>query len=198
MAVTAADLRKRVLAGGQATFERVWRNVLALRAVEGDFEVRIRVHVDRDNVETLPPFLDQCNEAFGMDPRFVLFLRPLSRFGGPNDETLATFEDEVEQEQRLGELRHHIGQRRIPDKGVGGAGDVCYATRANSFLVRADGRLGKCTVALKEPKNDIGRIHEDGTLEIDPARAWPWMRGLASGNALELMCPLMDWEGPAE
>jgi uncharacterized protein len=72
---------------------------------------------------------------------------------------------------------------------------VCYAARGNSFLVRADGRLGKCTVALAHPRNDIGRIHEDGTLEIDSARAWPWMRGLASGDARELFCPLEGLSG---
>src|SRR5262245_40510393 len=84
--------RRRVQAGGQPTFERVWSNVLALRAVPGEFEVRIRVHVDRGNCTALGGFLDQLAEAFGDDPRFVPFLRPLSRFGGPNDADLPVFE----------------------------------------------------------------------------------------------------------
>ncbi len=174
--------RKRVRAGGQPTFERVWRNVLALREVPGAFEIRVRIHVDRANCAALPPFLDQCTEAFGEDPRFVLFLRPLSRFGGPDDAALPVFESAAEEERELARLRRHLGERERESDASLVADGVCYAARGNSFLVRADGRLGKCTVALRHPKNDIGRIHEDGTLEIDAARAWPWMRGLASGD----------------
>src|SRR5262245_57541642 len=51
--------RKRVQAGGQPTFERIWNHVLALREVPGEFEIRIRVHVDRENHAALPAFLDQ-------------------------------------------------------------------------------------------------------------------------------------------
>src|SRR5262249_23163977 len=41
-------LRRR-RADGRGTFDRIWRNVCALRDSPGTFEVRIRVHVDREN-----------------------------------------------------------------------------------------------------------------------------------------------------
>lgn len=188
---------KRVRAGGQPSFERVWRNVLALRAVAGEFEVRVRIHVDRENCELLPPFLDQCCAAFGADRRFLLFLRPLSRFGGPNDAALPVFTSDEEEQDALARLHRHLERRGGRSTTPGAADGVCYAARGNSFVVRADGRIGKCTVALAHPNNDIGRIHEDGTLTIDAGRAWPWMRGLASGDARELLCPLEGLPGSA-
>jgi len=46
-------------------------------------------------------------------------------------------------------------------------------------------------VALAHAANDTGRLHEDGRLEIDAPKARPWLRGLASGNSLELLCPMI-------
>ncbi|MEQ1895018.1 MAG: radical SAM protein [Planctomycetota bacterium] len=182
--------RRRVLAGGGATFERIWNNLLAMRAVEEPFEVVLRVHVDRSNHAQLPPFLHRCRAAFGHDSRFQVRLKPLSRWGGPNDREIALFEDDGEREHVLASLQAELGPPQ-PAVVPNTAADMCYAARGNSFLVRADGRLGKCTVALNDPRNDIGRIHEDGRLEIDSARAWPWMRGLESGVERDLLCPLM-------
>jgi uncharacterized protein len=170
--------------------------VRALRDVPGAFEVRVRVHVDRENLPTIPRFLDECREAFGGDPRFRMFLRPLSRLGGPNDERLAVLESE--QDEAIACARSEAKDRGLallePD------GEICYAARGNSFVVRADGRISKCTVALAHPANDVGRLHEDGRLEIDAPKARPWLRGLESGRALELLCPMIglaEQTGPA-
>ena len=35
-------------------------------------------------------------------------------------------------------------------------GMVCYAARANSFVVRSNGQLNKCTVALDTDYNHVG------------------------------------------
>jgi uncharacterized protein len=67
---------------------------------------------------------------------------------------------------------------------------ICYAAKANSFLIRPDGRIGKCTVDLYSDRNTVGHLNEDGTMEIDNSRFSKWVRGLSSGNSKELMCPL--------
>lgn len=66
---------------------------------------------------------------------------------------------------------------------------ICYAAKANSLLIRADGRVGKCTVALSDSRNDIGTLQEDGTIRIDQARLLPWIRGLQTLDVDELACP---------
>ena len=65
--------RKRVLAGGRGTFDRVWTNLLGMRDVSRDFRVIVRLHVDRDNHGALPRFIAEYGQQFGKDPRFKLF-----------------------------------------------------------------------------------------------------------------------------
>jgi uncharacterized protein len=66
--------------------------------------------------------------------------------------------------------------------------EVCHAARANSFFLRANGRINKCTVGLEHPANQVGWIRADGRMELDAARMAPWVRGLWSGVAEELNC----------
>jgi len=187
--------KKRVRADGRPTFERLWRNVLAMRERDEPFKIRLRLHVDRDNLEAMFPFVERCRDAFGGDPRFVLFLKPLSRYGGRNDANLPLLASEPEW-RRFAELERSASRPRgplrpddppplatLPD-------EACYAARGNHFVVRSDGRLCKCTIILDDPRNQVGRLHEDGTVEISGDAMRPWMRGLWSGVTSERLCPL--------
>jgi uncharacterized protein len=187
--------RRRLQADGSGTFARIWRNVCALREVEGEFDFHLRVHVDRENRAAVPRFLDQCQAAFGRDPRFRMFLRPLSRLGGPNDESIAVLAEE--EDAALECARSQARERGLGLLQPGLEDAICHAAWGNSFVVRADGRISKCTVALAHPANDIGRLHEDGRLEIDAPKARPWLRGLRSGQAIELLCPMIGLADPS-
>ena len=188
--------RKRVLTDGGGTFDRIWGNLVAMREVEGDFSVTLRLHVDRENYLSLPRFIDECQEAFGNDPRFTLFVRPLARLGGPNDSSLPVF-SESEGKRLVGKLSRRNGACNASlSEGEDEAIDVCYAARANSFVVRANGRLNKCTVALEHPLNQVGRIREDGSVEIDTPKMRGWMRGLWSDDREELECPMHGYAEP--
>ncbi len=67
---------------------------------------------------------------------------------------------------------------------------VCYAAKPFAYVIRSDGGIGKCTVALYDGNNNIGRLNNDGTVHIDSEKASRWSRGLFSGNEKELECPL--------
>lgn len=75
---------------------------------------------------------------------------------------------------------------------------ICYAAKPNHYLIRADGRVGKCTVALDSPKNALGRIHKDGTLSIDQEMARRWYGGLADLDVDKLGCPLPFVSQPSD
>ncbi len=187
--------RQRKLAGGRPTFDRIWSNLLALRGVEGVFEVLVRIHVDAENVAAIPRFLEQVFEEFGSDPRFTPRLKPLQRFGGPNDGQLEVLLGR-ECERTLTRLRRIAEAGRPRPSAAEPVAEACYAAKGNSFIVRADGRLSKCTVALSHPRNDVGRIHEDGRVEIDAPAIEGWMRGLWSGKQGELLCPMIGLAEP--
>jgi len=57
-------------------------------------------------------------------------------------------------------------------------------------VVRADGRVNKCTVALEHAANQVGRLHSDGRLELRGDRMMAWMRGVSSRDAEALHCPM--------
>jgi uncharacterized protein len=188
--------RKRVLAGGRGTFDRIWSNVVAMSGEAGAFDVLIRLHADRENVAVLPEFIDQFRETFGHDARFKLFIRPLSRLGGPQDASLQILEEE-ESDRVIATLREYAGQSGIQQGPAMPEVPICYASMGNSFIVRSNGRLNKCTVALEHPANQVGMIRPDGTVEIATPKTLAWMRGLRSGDTEELTCPMMGLAEPA-
>lgn len=51
----------------------------------------------------------------------------------------------------------------------------CYAGKPNSVVVGSDGQLYKCTVALDLEANQVGRLREDGTMDIDQTRWSGWV-----------------------
>ena len=181
--------RKRVLAGGGGSFDRIWGNLLAARDVARTFTITIRLHVDRENAEAAPAFLEQVRDAFGGDARFDLYIRGLSRLGGPNDAALPVFERD-EGAAVIERVKEHARSLGLTLFEAEPGHSICYAARANSFVVRANGRLNKCTIALEEPSNQVGMLREDGTVDLKPAPMVLWMRGLKSGDAAELKCPM--------
>jgi uncharacterized protein len=187
--------RKRVRPGGKGTYDRVWEHLKGLRDLDRPYGVTVRLHVDRENESALPKFLDALAADFGADGRFELFVRALGRFGGPNDETLPTF-DAAGARAAVDRIRAEALARGLRLKQPPSETPICYAARGNSFLVRSTGTLNKCTLALEHPGNRIGRLREDGSVEIDHGRILPWMRGLHSGSAGELACPMRGLADP--
>lgn len=180
---------KRVLAGGGGTFDRLWQNLVALRDVRGEFTILVRLHMDKENLETLPAFIQEYGDAFGQDTRFKLFFRQLSRMGGPNDDRLPILDDhDREEAARL--LSGYAKQRGVAYMTTDNVAPICYAARGNSYIVRSDGRLSKCTLALQSQSNYVGRVLESGQLELEVPKLRMWMRGLQSGETSELECPM--------
>lgn len=186
--------QKRVLAGGQGTFDRLWSNVSSMRAIPDPFTVDIRVHVDKGNHQAIPDFIRLYSETFEDDPRFRLFIRALSRFGGANDEEVQVLEGGLT-DRRIIALRDFAASLGITLHSEQDCGPVCYAAWANCFVVRADGRLNKCSLALERPENQVGRLAGDGTLDLDQELSLTWMRGLFSEDEGARRCPLTDFPG---
>lgn len=181
--------KMRKLANGRGTYQRIWDNVTAMREVKGDFKIILRLHVSMENDVAAPQFIDEYRKTFGNDPRFTLFLRPLSRLGGANDPILPVF-DAKQGGKAIKALSKCAEEHRVEHVTLKDVTPICYASRANSFVVRANGRLNKCTVALEHPLNQIGQIREDGSLQIESKKMLPWMRGIQSRDMAELECPM--------
>lgn len=101
----------------------------------------------------------------------------------------------VIKQSKEGDQRNDSAAQETESNSSKGEPYICYASKPNSVLIRSDGRLGKCTVALTaetDSINTIGHIDKSGQLFIDSEKLAPWIRGLESLDLRDLGCP---WGG---
>ena len=205
----------RKMANGRGSFERIWENLRGTRRSDNLFKIQTRIHVRRDNLESLELLVDNLAREFGSDPRYSLDFEHLRNLGGPGGNsvdrplTLAELRTiEVELRRRYDNVLASVVGKSVSVVPTGRpAGDsnadegklealpeaspyICYAAKPNSLLIRADGRIGKCTVALNDDRNTIGQVNADGTLTINNDQLRPWLRGLTNLDGKALGCPL--------
>ncbi|HEX9937308.1 MAG TPA: SPASM domain-containing protein, partial [Longimicrobium sp.] len=172
---------KRVGRDGSPTHAVILENLRALKRKDENYIVHLRVNFDQENVMGLGTFLEQLSEDFGGDSRFKLRFRAVGKWGGPNDEQLATC-GMAEQRQVLRTLRDKAEAMDLRQEGgvldlARPGSSVCYAARPYSFIIGASGQLMKCTVALYDmPENVVGQIHPDGSLELHDDHMAKWVQ----------------------
>jgi uncharacterized protein len=215
-------------ADGRGTFDVIWQNLIGLRALDLKFEVCVRIHVRRDNIENLKILMREFALAFQGDPRFYLDFQHLRDMGGDGGKTvenpvslmelpaieapLRTSYRHALQELRLqargaskekvtphqddppvlekaGNSGESAGSQRASER-VGSTPYICYAAKPNSLLIRSDGRIGKCTVAFDDERNNVGRLQTDGTVTIENQKFQQWIRGLGSLSLKDTGCPV--------
>jgi uncharacterized protein len=185
--------RKQV--NGHGSFDRIWNNLGAIQKSSLDVNVLLRIHLTPRNLPAMDKFLADLQDTLLHDPRFSIFLKPIERLGGPNNETI----DTIPHDDTPAVL--HLLRKGLNARGPSPEIDrphVCYASKPNSFVVRANGIIAKCTVALEDPRNHIGRITPDGVMSLDNAKVRPWLRGLQTLDLHTLGCPLDDFPVPLD
>jgi uncharacterized protein len=177
----------RVRANGGSSYRQIWQNLLALRDSALPIGVILRCHLTPANLPSMPDFLAEVRDTFLDDDRFSVSLKPVERMGGPNDGTMDVLSKEARTDV-MAELEAVLSAGVSTVRNAMGA-EVCYASRPNSLVIRADGRIGKCTVALTDPANTVGQLLPDGRLRIDNTRMSPWFRGWADQDWNAVRCP---------
>lgn len=190
------------------TFDRIWANLLSLAKTKLDFDILLRVHMTPQNGHSLEELVCNINRDLG-DSRFRIMFKTVGNWGGANPDHPDIFrhgaQDAITLHRKLVALADRITESGIDETGgnvspvdsvkarneakAAGLPPICYAAKANSLAVRANGRINKCTVALSNPANDIGSIAADGTLHIDADKLSFWIEGAHSLDGRALSCP---------
>lgn len=191
---------------GTGSFDKIWDNLISAKNTNLNFHFTLRIHLMPGNEESVIQLVRNVNQ-FLDDDRFVMMFKKVGEWGGKDE---AHPEVYVDNSAALDELLAQIdslAQRRTLDSvdelggGSASSGErklteqtqdmpyVCYASMGNSLVIRANGRINKCTVALNSPRNDIGCINADGSLSIDSLKLGPWLGGLANIDVDYLGCP---------
>lgn len=186
----------RPLRTGEKTFQRIFSNLTAIKKRPERFTVRLRINFNATVVPEVETFLDLLQREFGDDGRFSVAFHPIGRWGGPNDDQVEACGVRDGNLIRLELLQKAIGKGlkvggRLHDVSRYGS-NVCYAARPYNFIIGADGKVLKCTVALdKEDYNIVGQLQPDGSLALDDSKLALWTNPSFESDKICQSCSLL-------
>lgn len=170
--------RQRIGPKGQPTFDAIIGAINRTVAHEGDFSVMARIHFDANSAASVIPFAHEIRHLIGN--RGKVFVRPIAKLGGAGNASIFTPSDEVARD--VASKLSLEGFMTLQEEAV------CYASLPNSLVIRSDGRVAKCTVALADERNNVGFITPDGKLSTNDSLQ-KWFSGWYDGDLAKLKCP---------
>jgi uncharacterized protein len=181
----------RLRADGEGTYEQIWSNLIAIRNSSLPVKVLLRIHFLANTARLLDPLIEEVKKKLLDDSRFSVTFKAIGRWGGAND-ALIQIVSENDEERTIRSLTRTLFRENMSSPQNMSLLDdyVCYASRSNSLVIRSNGDIAKCTVALYDERNKVGTLNPDGTIQLFPGRLAPWLRGLETLEQATLSCPM--------
>ncbi len=173
---------------GPGDFDRIVDNIRAALKTGRDITIGLRVHLDKISAMGVDKLFREIIDVVS-DPRTIVSFERIKYLGGvgvPKDilvmaksEYLSAVDDIVRRYEDTG--------TRIDNVRAKIDSHVCYAALPNNFVIRSNGLLQKCTVALYDERNTVGMIG-NGDITINDQYA-NWLAGWFSADKAMLACP---------
>ena len=188
--------KTRLRADGNGTYDKIWSNLLAIRNSSLPVSILLRIHFSADTFQLLDPLIEDIKKEFLLDPRFSVVFKAIGRWGGENDHAIKVL-SKKKKEQAVRSLQTKLFGENLdsPQNLPEPDNYVCYASRSNSLVIRSNGDVAKCTVALYDDRNKVATLQPDGTIKLIPGRLAPWLRGMETLDFDTLGCPLIKLPG---
>lgn len=186
---------KRMTREGGETFEVILSNLRALKQFEDKFSITVRVNYDQENYPHLEKLLTTLQNDFSGDPRYKVSFHAIGKWGGPNDDNLSVCgADEARDamsQLKSSALDKGLSMGTLKQNSRPGS-QVCYAARPFNFIIGADGKVMKCTIALdKEDYNVVGTLSSDGELHLDDDKFARWVEPAFESDKVCQSCYLV-------
>ncbi|TAM04936.1 MAG: radical SAM protein [Paraburkholderia sp.] len=187
----ASHDRTRKLISGRGTFERIFENILALKKSDLRFKILLRLHLLPHNVDSIENLIETLSPLIESDDRFCVLFKRVSNFGGPNATEIDTLEH-LHSEELITKFKPRLNRNgKLNPRELKQQGNyICYASKPNSLLIRSNGSISKCTIALSDDFNIVGKLTSNGKIGFDATKMRSWMRGFESFSPEVLECPL--------
>lgn len=161
---------------GKGTLQTIIENLMELSKLspeEYPFHITLRHNIlagDEDYT-----WYDHLHRLFGQDKRFDVLVRAVGDWGGETVHTLSLLYQDTA-DTLIAKHVSYLDKIGMPCQNhqTGLFSQVCYASYPHSVVFRADGRIGKCTVALDHPKNQLGWVDPEKGVVIDPEVNRQW------------------------
>lgn len=183
------DLTRKKFNGG-STFDIVWGNLLMIKDTSLNFSCSLRIHVTPENKDSTIILAREISKSFGSDNRFFPYAMKVGNWGGPNSKDISALSESEYQSYAKLIVQQLRNFQDAEETTLPKLDDyICYASKPNSFVIRADGRVGKCTVHLSNEKNDVGFLDNKGSLNLNSDKMKLWLRGFNEDSSINLTCP---------
>lgn len=160
---------------GGPTFDTIINNFRQIRdqIKSRTFSICIRTNISTPLMPVLEHYLAFLYHEFGNDKRFSMYFRPVGDWGGERVKGMK--QDLIMDINKI--------YRKITDSGcrlnytpyIQFLQDgMCSAGQRNSYVIRASGRINKCTMLLDHDENDIGFFSSKGEMELDYNKLAKW------------------------
>lgn len=183
--------KTRISLNKKPTFDTIWGNLLKINKLSEENKIEgttiiVRIHAHAENIDGIYDLCSDIKEQFSSGT-FKIIIRAIWDAGQEFSKDMKLLSRKNE---RLLDIKRQIISE-MPDYYYNDDRSlyVCYAGKANSFMIRADGNIGKCTVALNDERNNIGFLNEDGSMSIDNGKINQWFDGIRNLNRSQIECP---------
>lgn len=161
---------------GEPTFDKILSNVIEIAHSNRKFNCTIRLNISDSLIESSKLFIENYSVYFQNDKRFFFDFHPIF---GSKDLKLTNM-------QIVKELEDYAKQYLLNIEDVR-EDAICYTSKPSSFIIRADGKLQKCTVAINKELNNVGSIDKEGNLTLNQTKMKKWV------FAQNKKCPLLNY-----
>ena len=142
-----------------------------------DLKILVRSNVNEKSVSSgkLKSFFEVIKSIISVDDKRFLFLfRPIGDYASANDRkaidqgSICNHSNSNEVTTTIENFFEACGyQLADTELMMSLGGNSCYASEKNSFVLSPDYSVKKCTVALNDPLNVVGRLQENGQIDFN-------------------------------
>lgn len=167
--------QQRIMVNGRGTYDLILKNLKMMKNSNDLFKVLVRMNVSPENYKAADEHIEQMDKLFSRDERFKLYFHNVGHWGGTNDDKVEVCEENMM--VNLLEKSSLMGIPTFSGKKLIKPNNQCYAANPKSFVIGTDGNLYKCTVALYNEKNNVGKLSVDGDLLLNENLMKLWTEG---------------------
>lgn len=169
--------KNRFLINGSDTYDTIINNLVEIKQKikSGSFKIIIRTNITKEILSNFEKYIDILKTLFGNDDRFSFLFRPVGNWGG---EAIKNIESELISDINKIYLTIYENTKNLnlsPHYYLIKSG-ICQAGYSNSFVVKPDGTICKCTMLLDDPINKIGKISSINEYYIDQEKHLKWFK----------------------
>ncbi|MDO5732839.1 MAG: radical SAM protein [Eubacteriales bacterium] len=151
----------RILLNGEGTSEKILKNIQEIANSEMEITVVLRNNISKGQDDR--EFYRRIARLIKDDPRFVLTPFFVGEWGGQQEAVFECLKTEAEMKEytkTLNALFSELGLRNFEsEKSTNPLQCICPCCYPNAYVVRSDGKLNRCTLALDEDMNHVGDLN---------------------------------------